>query len=114
MAYTEDFIKSQMPLVTFVKPQATYLAWLDVSRVIERIGAKQKAIDATRSQDPSLAPVTPSKVVERYLVEHAKVHILAGSGFGMTGASYMRMNIGTSRKTLQNALTSLASALSNA
>jgi cystathionine beta-lyase len=50
-------------------------------------------------------------MVERYLVRHAKVHMNQGASYGLGGANHMRMNIATSRKTLEVALSNLANAL---
>jgi bifunctional pyridoxal-dependent enzyme with beta-cystathionase and maltose regulon repressor activities len=58
--------------------------------------------------------VTPETIVERYMVEHAKVHLNAGSSHATGGASRMRMNVGTSRKLLELALTNMAGALRQA
>jgi cystathionine beta-lyase len=109
--FVASFVKERIPLIKFVKPQGTYLAWLDVSEVIDKIGAKQHA--AQTSKESSM-PATPETIVQRYFVKNAKVHMSAGSAYGYGGAGHMRMNIATSRKTLELALTSLASALKTA
>lgn len=106
--FVESFVKANMPLVKHVKPQGTYLAWLDVSQVIDKIGAKQLAAEANSGSE---RPVTPETIVERFFVTHAKVHMNAGSSYGYGGAGHMRMNIGTSRKLVELALTNMASAL---
>jgi cysteine-S-conjugate beta-lyase len=108
--YVASFVKANMPLVSCVKPQGTYLAWLDVSQVMDRIGAKLLAEEASRT---SPTPVTPEQIAERWFVQHAKVHLNAGSSYGTGGAGHMRMNIATSRKTLETALTNMANALKN-
>src|SRR6185295_1398306 len=41
--FVESFVSANMPLVKVVKPQGTYLSWLDVSRVCDKIGAEQLA-----------------------------------------------------------------------
>jgi cystathionine beta-lyase len=104
----EAFVKERIPLVKFVKPQGTYLAWLDVSEIGDKINAKQQAADASKQ---SGAQVTPETIVQQYFVKHAKVHMSAGSAYGSGGGGHMRMNIATSRKTLELALNNLASAL---
>jgi cystathionine beta-lyase len=106
--FVESFVRANTPLLKCVKPQGTYLCWLDVSGVIDKIGAKQKAVEASRTSEK---PVTPETIVERWFVQNAKVHMNAGSSYGYGGAGHMRMNIATSRKTLELALTNLASAL---
>ena len=49
--------------------------------------------------------------MEKWFVEHARVQLNPGGGFGTGGAERMRMNCGTSRKMLERALGNLASAL---
>jgi cysteine-S-conjugate beta-lyase len=106
--YVASFVKDNIPLVKCVKPQGTYLAWLDVSQVVDKIGAKDTAVQETKKGGKT---VTPEQIVERYFVKTAKVHMNAGSSYGYGGAGHMRMNIATSRKTLELALTNLANAL---
>jgi cystathionine beta-lyase len=112
MDFVEKFVSANVPLVRFVKPQGTYLAWLDVSQVIDRIDAKRLAAEANRA-DPS-AKATPETMVERYFVKNAKVQINPGSNYGYGGAGRMRMNLATSRKLVELALTNIAGALRNA
>ena len=59
------------------------------------------------------ADVTPETMVERYFVKHAKVHLNQGASYGFGGANHMRMNIATSRKLVELALTNMANALRN-
>ena len=112
--YVEDFIGANIPLIKFVKPQGTYLAWLDVSRVAEKIGAAEQAAAANKRNTSSAKPVTQEMMIERWFVANAKIQINAGTNYSRDGAGHMRMNIGTSRKTLQLALTNLAEALRKA
>ena len=102
--YAESFIRANMPLVSYTKAQGTYLAWLDVTRVIEKIGAKERAAKDGKG-------ATPETMVTRFFVDNAKVQINAGSAYGRAGAGHMRMNLATSRQTLELALTSMATAL---
>jgi len=46
-------------------------------------------------------------------VEHDRVHMNPGSDYGRGGQGRMRMNIGTSRKTLELALSNMAKATKN-
>lgn len=107
--FAETFIKSNIPMIKWVKPQGTYLAWLDVTALANRIDAKAAAAVATKTEG---RPVTPENIVERHLVKAAKVHLNPGHTFGLGGANHMRMNLATSRKMLERALTNIASALS--
>ena len=109
--FVDSFIRANMPLVKTVKPQGTYLSWLDVSAVADKIGAKELAAEASKMQSASAKPLTPEQMVERHFVKRAKVHMNAGSTYGYGGQNHMRMNIATSRKTLELALNNLAAAL---
>ena len=109
--YVESFIGSNLPLVKLVKPQGTYLTWLDVSGVVDAIGAQKTAADTNRNTDASESQVTPETIVQRYLVEHAHVLLNTGSAYGYGGAGRMRMNTATSRKLVELALTNMARAL---
>ena len=111
MTFVADYVAKNIPLVRMVKPQGTYLAWLDVSAVVDKVGARAAAEQQNRQRDPALSPLTPSHVMEKWFVEHARVQLNPGGGFGTGGAERMRMNCGTSRKMLERALGNLASAL---
>ena len=110
--FTQKFFNANIPMIKVgAKPQGTYLTWLDVSAVANKINAKQLAAEVSKTQAASMKPLTPEQMVERHLVKAAKVHMNAGSSYGYGGANHMRMNIATSRKTLELALNNLATAL---
>lgn len=111
--FVEAYVQDKMPLVKYTKAQGTYLAWLDVSGVIEAIGAKEQAARETKMQDASLPAVTPVMIVERWFVENARVHMNAGSSYGTGGESHMRMNLGTSRRLIAKALDNISAALAD-
>ena len=111
MTFVADYVAKNIPLVRMVKPQGTYLAWLDVSAVVDKVGARAATEQQNRQRDPALSPLTPSHVMEKWFVEHARVQLNPGGGFGTGGAERMRMNCGTSRKMLERALGNLASAM---
>lgn len=109
--FVEAYLRDKMPLLKYTKAQGTYLAWLDVSQLVEKIGAKEKAAEASKT---SPEPITPEAIVERWFVENAKVQLNPGSSYGTGGAGHMRMNLGTSRKLIELALHNMASALQKA
>lgn len=111
--FVQSFFKTKMPNLMKVgaKPEGTYLTWVEVSGLIEKIGAQQKAAEATKAGGK---PVTAEMVVERWLAKNAGVALNAGNTYGLGGANHMRMNVATSRKTLEMALNNMASALKKA
>ena len=109
--FTETYIREQMPLVKYTKAQGTYLAWLDVSEVVEKIGAESMAAEESAVSE---AEVTPEEIVQRWFAENARVYLNAGSSYGTGGAGHMRMNIATTRRLVERALGNMASALARA
>ena len=104
----QSYIKANIPMLkTYNKAEGTYLMWLDVSQVAEKIGAKDKAAAETKAGKVT----TPEQIVERWFLKNAGVALNPGHTYGGGGANHMRMNIGLSRKTLQAALISLGNAL---
>ena len=112
--FVENYVQRNIPLLQYSKSQGTYLAWLDVSRLIDKIGATQQAADANKGRPATARPVTAEMIVQSYLVKEARVQINAGTSYGLGGEGRMRMNIATSRKTLELALSALATALQRA
>lgn len=110
--FVESYMRDKMPMVDYTKAQGTYLAWIDISKVADKIDAKGKAEAETKKQDADELPVYPEQIVERWFVDHAKVQLNAGQSYGVGGAGHMRMNLGTSRKLIAKALDNMANALS--
>jgi cystathionine beta-lyase len=109
--FAAKYIGANIPSIKWVKPEGTYLAWLDVTAIAEKIDSRGKAEQANRTKKPGAAALTPEQIVERFLVREAKVHLNQGASYGRGGANHMRMNLATSRKTLELALSNLATAL---
>ncbi|MBV24728.1 MAG: hypothetical protein CME12_01240 [Gemmatimonadetes bacterium] len=109
--FAEAYIRENIPLVKYTKAQGTYLAWLDVSEVIERIGAERTAAEERASSGTQVAA---EGVVQRWLAENARVYLNSGTSYGTGGAGHMRMNLATSRRLVERALENMASALATA
>ena len=99
-------MREQVPFVNVIKPEGTYLSWLDVGEALNKTGST-----ASAASDESM---TPEDVFQHYLVEHANIHINPGSNYGFGGAGRMRMNIATSRQLVELALNNMANALQRA
>jgi cystathionine beta-lyase len=109
--FAEAYIRENVRLVKYTKAQGTYLAWLDVSELAERIGAERTAAEQNAN---SGTEVTAEGIVQRWLVENARVYMNSGSSYGTGGAGHMRMNLATSRRLVERALENMASALTRA
>jgi cystathionine beta-lyase len=106
--FVASYINDNIPLITHHKPEGTYLTWLDVSRIIEIIGADEIAAERNRM---SADPVTPEMIMQEWFGQHARVDLNPGSSYGTGGAGHMRMNIAASRKLLKQALDNIAEAV---
>jgi cystathionine beta-lyase len=100
----EAYIKERMPYFKYKKAQGTYLAWLDVSEVMD-------AIDATAMAKKE-GLESPEHYFEKWLVMNAGIQLNPGSDYGTGGAGHMRMNLGTSRPRIEQALNQIAEAVS--
>ncbi len=85
--FTAEFIRSEMPGVKHTPPEATYLAWLDC-----------RALELPSSPGP-------------FFLEHARVGLSDGPGYGPQGEGFVRINFATSRAILEDALGRMAKAL---
>jgi cystathionine beta-lyase len=108
---TASYITDKIPGIKVSKAEATYLCWLDVSDVMERIGAARQADEYNRAKKASDPARTPEMVAQRFFVERAGVHMNPGSAYGKGGGGHMRMNIATSRKLVELALSNIAAAV---
>ena len=83
----EEFFKNKLPKVKVMKPEATYLVWLDFT--------------AYGMNDEELT---------KFVVEQAKVGLNNGGRFGTGGDGWLRINIGCPQSILQKALERLEKA----
>lgn len=84
--YVEDYLKTYMPKIKFVKPEGTYLLWLDMRELGDE------------------------DTVKNILINKAGVGLEEGSIFGKDGEGFFRMNIATSRKIIKKALNNIKNA----
>ena len=110
-SFANDFVNSKLPGVKTHKPQGTYLMWLDFTEMGEKLGLAKMADDYNRTKAADAPKLTKEQMLERHLVKNARVHLNAGNSYGKGSDHHMRMNVGTSRKTLELALNNLAAAL---
>ena len=111
--FVVNFVADKIPLIKVHRAEGTYLTWLDVTGVAERIGSKKLADDYNRTKAATMPNLTPEQMVERFFVKTAKVHLNQGASYGKGGENHMRMNIGTSRKLVELALNNMANACKN-
>ena len=87
--FIEEYLKEKLPKAKMIKPQATYLAWIDFSGY-----------------------ESDSKKLEELMAKKAKVAMDGGTWFGDQGAGYMRLNFACPREMLKKGLDRIAAALS--
>ena len=118
--FANQYIKANIPMIKVGgKPQGTYLSWIDVTAVAQKIGAQKMADAENKKPQPisfltgKTTIVTAEDMVGHWFAKNAFVALNPGNTYGLGGANHMRMNIATSRKTLKAALDSMAGALKN-
>jgi cystathionine beta-lyase len=83
-----NFLANELPAISLVEPEGTYLAWLD----FRKTGLSNNEL-------------------EKLLIHRGKIWLSSGSTFGAGGQGYQRFNIGCPRTVLQEGLNRLKEAL---
>lgn len=86
--FTQEYLERHLPQVRMVRPQASFLVWLD----FRALRLCQKELMQT-------------------LLEKAHIALNDGTMFGSQGAGFMRLNVGTPRCILSQALANLCESL---
>ena len=82
--FTEHYLKEHIPGIGMIRPQASYLVFLDC----RALGLKQEAL-------------------ERLFADKAGLALNTGTMFGKEGEGFMRLNVGCPRSQLERALRQL-------
>ncbi len=85
--YVDSFLKEHTPKIRAVRPEASFLMWLD---------CRELHLD--------------QKELNRFFVEGAGLALNDGESFGREGIGFMRLNIATPRSVLEKAMAQLAAA----
>lgn len=82
------YLKANVPEIIAVKPEATYLIWLDCRGL--RMGDKE---------------------LHRFFIDKARVGLSEGAIFGPGGSGFMRMNLGAPKTIVEGALINISEAV---
>lgn len=86
--FVDDYLQKNIPQIKVVKPDASFLIWLDCSEL--------------NLSQPDL---------EKLFIQKAKLALNSGTMFGKEGKGFMRLNVGCPRITLEKALDNLKKAV---
>ena len=99
----ENYIKQNIPAVTYTRNEGTYMTFLDVSKVMAAVGAEE--------QYKSHGKRTPEAYFQDWMVYNSGVYLNPGSAYGTGGEGHMRMNIASSREVVSDVLDAMAAAI---
>lgn len=88
MQSVSDIVSTELPQITLIQPQGTYLLWLD---------CRAMQLD--------------NQALRRFFIDKAGVGMNPGYVFGESGSGFMRMNIGTPQKQVEQAMQQIVSAV---
>lgn len=88
--FAADFIAREIPQIKLIKPEATYLLWLDC-----------RALGMTDAR------------LRDFFVRECKIGMNPGTVFGEGGSGFMRMNIGTTKARIADALMAIKKGLAS-
>ena len=83
----DEYLKKNAPSIKVVRPQASYLVWLDC----RELGMTQEQLND-------------------FFVDKAHLALNDGAMFGKEGEGFMRLNVGCPRSVLEQAMKQLAEA----
>ncbi|MEX0605706.1 MAG: PatB family C-S lyase [Marinobacter sp.] len=86
--FVRDYLRDQVPEIKLIESDGTYLLWLDC----RKLGLSNAELKA-------------------FFIQRAKVGMNSGASFGEGGGGFMRMNIGTRRAVLAQALDQIRDAV---
>lgn len=86
--FVADYLAERIPEIDFIRPEGTYLLWLDCSRL-----------------------GLPDDELKAFFIREAGIGMNPGTQFGEGGSGYMRMNIGSPRSVLAEALERIEAAV---
>ena len=92
-----DLLSDLLPEVGYLRPEGTYLAWLD---------CRGMGIDAPPGSGTGI--VSDLSGPARHFLDHARVALSSGHVFGTGGTGHVRLNFATSSAILTEALTRIA------
>ncbi|WP_370653189.1 MULTISPECIES: MalY/PatB family protein [Mycobacterium] len=95
-----DLVGEHLPGVQLLRPQGTYLAWLDCGEL---------GFDDAHTEGPKV--VSELSGPARWFLDHARVALSSGHIFGTGGAGHVRVNFATSQAILTEAVTRMGGAL---
>ncbi len=90
MQYVVDFINERLPMIKTIKPEATYLMWLDFNNI-----------------------GIPQDKIQEFLINEAKVAMNDGGTFGVNGKGFARMNVACPRYMVEEAMEKIEKAIKN-
>jgi cystathionine beta-lyase len=86
--FVTDYLATHLPQIKLIAPESTYLLWLDC----RDLGMNDHEL-------------------KKFFIEKAQLGLSPGTLFGTGGSGFMRMNIGTPKQTISDALDQLKQAL---
>jgi cystathionine beta-lyase len=84
-----QFVERHLPLIKVIRPEATYMVWIDFSG----LGLDDKALN-------------------QFIIHNAGLGLNQGIQFGPGGEGFMRMNLACPRSVIQKGLEQLKEAVS--
>jgi len=86
--YLKDFIRSKIPSVKYIKPEGTYLAWLDFNS----LGLNDEEL-------------------KNVILNKAKIALDGGKLFGAGGEGFQRINVACPKSILEDAMQRIKKAI---
>ena len=104
-SYVESYINQYMPTVGYTRNEGTFMTFLDFTKTMESVGAKELYESAGKA--------SPEHYFQDWMVHNSGVYLNPGGSYGEGGANHMRMNIASSRVVIKEVLDAMAASVNN-
>ncbi len=106
--FIDNFLKKRIPGLKFVKPAASFIAFIDCKDILESVKKDAEANPAL--YDPTQSP--SGGLLSRFFGLRAAVAMNDGTWFGKDYYAFVRFNFGTQRTKVEEALIRMEKAVS--
>lgn len=107
--YMDAYLAEHCPLIKAIKPEASFLVFLNNRALLEVLNSKQTPYQKEEGEMLSDNQIAQRRL-EYFYAEEALLALNSGSMFGDEGTGFMRINMGCPRSTVEKAMHQLKAA----
>lgn len=109
IAYMQEFLAENCPMIKPIMPQASFLVFLNNKALLDVLNAKSSPYKSEAGEELTENQISQRRL-ESFYADEALLALNSGSMFGDEGTGFMRINMGCPRSTVEQAMHQLKAA----